>query len=343
MATFVQRGRRWKAQVKDKGKTRSKTFATKALAAAWAREQETLRDKGITPPRTDVTVADLWPAYLARREGVVAPSTLAKNRTHWRVHVEPAFGSHKVVTLRRSTVETWVAQATRDGVGTPTVEACVRLLSGLLDVAVDDEVVPANPARRVRLPRHLPERRRFVTEAEVDAVLDAIAEPTDRLLIALLAGTGLRIGEALGLTRAAVTPTTVEVRQVWTRRGMKPTPKSESSARVVPVPTTLREPLAEHVSLMLPTALLFPHRDDRNVAQRVLLPACEAAGVEPFTTHALRHHAASRWVAGGLPLFEVARALGHRDTRMVERVYGHLTPGAHDRLLAVMDGTRQAP
>jgi integrase len=40
-------------------------------------------------------------------------------------------------------------------------------------------------------------------------------------------------------------------------------------------------------------------------------------------------------VSGGLPLFEVARLLGHRDTRMVETTYGHLTPGLHDRALAI--------
>jgi integrase len=44
----------------------------------------------------------------------------------------------------------------------------------------------------------------------------------------------------------------------------------------------------------------------------------------PITFHMLRHTWASLAVMGGVPLTVVARNLGHRDTRMVETVYGHL-------------------
>jgi integrase len=108
----------------------------------------------------------------------------------------------------------------------------------------------------------------------------------------------------------------------------------------VPVPEEWRGPLTEHTRHMLPATLLWPGADDRNLNRRVLTPACEAAGVPTITVHELRHHAASVWVAGGVPLFEVARALGQADTRMVERTYGHLVPGAHDRLLAARKAAR---
>jgi integrase len=44
----------------------------------------------------------------------------------------------------------------------------------------------------------------------------------------------------------------------------------------------------------------------------------------PVTFHMLRHTWASLAVMGGVPLVVVAKNLGHVDTRMVERVYGHL-------------------
>jgi integrase len=55
--------------------------------------------------------------------------------------------------------------------------------------------------------------------------------------------------------------------------------------------------------------------------------ACEFGDIDPpITFHMLRHTWASLAVMGGVPLVVVARNLGHVDTRMVERVYGHLAP-----------------
>jgi integrase len=56
--------------------------------------------------------------------------------------------------------------------------------------------------------------------------------------------------------------------------------------------------------------------------------ACEAAELPPFTFHELRHTYASALVNHGVPLAYVAAQLGHTDTRMVERYYGHLSPNA---------------
>jgi integrase len=44
----------------------------------------------------------------------------------------------------------------------------------------------------------------------------------------------------------------------------------------------------------------------------------------PISFHSLRHTYASWSVMGGMPLMVVARNLGHADTRMVEKHYGHL-------------------
>src|SRR5262249_6452163 len=46
----------------------------------------------------------------------------------------------------------------------------------------------------------------------------------------------------------------------------------------------------------------------------------------PITFHGLRHTWASLAVMTGVRLLVVARNLGHADTKMVERVYGHLAP-----------------
>jgi integrase len=60
---------------------------------------------------------------------------------------------------------------------------------------------------------------------------------------------------------------------------------------------------------------------------RPMAEACQRAQINPAVSfHILRHTWASLAVMGGAPLMVVARNLGHADTRMVERHYGHLAP-----------------
>src|SRR5690606_38118194 len=54
--------------------------------------------------------------------------------------------------------------------------------------------------------------------------------------------------------------------------------------------------------------------------------ALKAAELENITLHELRHSYASTMVRAGAPLMVVAQALGHADTRMVEKHYAHLAP-----------------
>jgi integrase len=59
---------------------------------------------------------------------------------------------------------------------------------------------------------------------------------------------------------------------------------------------------------------------------RPMAEACARAGIEPAVNfHALRHTYASHAVMSGAPLLVVAKNLGHSDTRMVEKHYGHLS------------------
>jgi hypothetical protein len=61
--------------------------------------------------------------------------------------------------------------------------------------------------------------------------------------------------------------------------------------------------------------------------QRPLSTACAAARIDPpVNFHGLRHTYASRLAMRGVPLAVIATQLGHADTRMVEKHYGHLAP-----------------
>jgi integrase len=61
--------------------------------------------------------------------------------------------------------------------------------------------------------------------------------------------------------------------------------------------------------------------------KRPMAAACNRASIKPPASfHTLRHTWASLAVMNGVPLLVVAKNLGHSDTRMVEKHYGHLAP-----------------
>jgi integrase len=65
----------------------------------------------------------------------------------------------------------------------------------------------------------------------------------------------------------------------------------------------------------------------RSHQRRPMNEAVERAGIKPAANfHALRHTWASLAVMNGVPLLVVAKNLGHTDTRMVEKHYGHVAP-----------------
>lgn len=65
-------------------------------------------------------------------------------------------------------------------------------------------------------------------------------------------------------------------------------------------------------------------KDDAKTPMR---RACKVAQITPLVFHELRHTYASSLIAVGVPLMVVAQQLGHKDTRMVQKHYGHLDQG----------------
>jgi integrase len=73
--------------------------------------------------------------------------------------------------------------------------------------------------------------------------------------------------------------------------------------------------------------LMFGKLWTKSAQIRPMTDAVERAKIKPAASfHTLRHTWASLAVMAGMPLMVVARNLGHADTRMVEKHYGHLAP-----------------
>lgn len=162
-------------------------------------------------------------------------------------------------------------------------------------------------------------RVRYLTTAECTRLLNA-ADPEFRPLAQAALLTGCRFGELAALTVGDFNPDsgTLHIR----------TSKSGKGRHVV----LTEEGTAFFRSLSagrLATARMLSKADGgrwgKSHQGRPMRAACERAKIEPPANfHCLRHTYASLTVMGGAPLLVVARNLGHSDTRMVERHYGHM-------------------
>jgi len=164
-------------------------------------------------------------------------------------------------------------------------------------------------------------RIRYLTVAEAVRLI-AAADPQFRPLVQAALQTGCRYGELVRL----------EVRDFDADAGTVAIRRSKSGrARHVHLTDEGRQLLTAltagrgHHDLVLQKDNGEPWRNDHQT--RPMRDACVRAKIEPpISFHGLRHTWASLAVMGGVPLMVVARNLGHVDTRMVEKHYGHLAP-----------------
>jgi integrase len=162
-----------------------------------------------------------------------------------------------------------------------------------------------------------------------------LVHPTHRLMFELLAATGLRRSELLALEGCHLAldgeQPHVKVRQRVRRRrgqGLMIGPlKSRHARRDLPIPTHLADRL--HALDTPQDQLVFRSGigtviDPDNLAERVLAPACEEAGVEWAGFHTFRHTVASRLFAEGRNVVQVQRWLGHHAASFTLDTYVHL-------------------
>jgi integrase len=173
--------------------------------------------------------------------------------------------------------------------------------------------------------------RRFLTSRQLARLLAEIPERW-RTLFELLASTGLRISEAIGL-RVMDAGLESDAPCVHVRRaivnGQLTAPKSRHGRRTIPISLKLAERLREFVAGRGETELLFRGAHGAalragNLRYRVLIPAAERAGVPWARFHTLRHTCAAMLIDASASPLRLQRWMGHHSAAFTLDTYGHL-------------------
>ena len=95
----------------DNRQTDKRGFTTKRAAEAYAHTVEVKKLTGEFIPESAgrITVDELAPPWLARKEQATAPSHYRMLESAWRHHVRPVWGHRRVADISVVDVEAWVA------------------------------------------------------------------------------------------------------------------------------------------------------------------------------------------------------------------------------------------
>ncbi|MGH8733823.1 MAG: site-specific integrase, partial [Burkholderiales bacterium] len=152
----------------------------------------------------------------------------------------------------------------------------------------------------------------------------------------MLAATGLRISEAMGLRWSDLLldgdAPHLHVKRAIVK-GVIVAPKSRHGARLIALTHELAVMLRAHRPLGgAEDAFVFPGRDGAasdqgSLRRRVLVPAAKRAGLTGVGFHTLRHTCASMLIESGLSPLRLQRWMGHHSAAFTLETYGHLIDG----------------
>jgi integrase len=316
------------------------------MARDWFKLKATEQAGDFVPLDRPYTVADAVADYLAdykRRSGK------ATDRIEWAVGawIKPELGTMPLAKLTKRRIQDWhqkiadtparlrtrvgetqkhrEADASPEGVRRrrSTANRVLTILKAALNHAHrEGRCASDNAWRQVRAFREADAARlRYLSEEEAKRLTNACSQDL-RLLVTAALLTGCRYGELTLFTADDFNPDAGTIRVRVSKSG-KP--------RHVVLTQGGQEFFARLAADKAGSDLLLLRGNGRPWAkseqQRPLTAACEAARLNPpISFHGLRHTYASRLAMRGVPLAVIAAQLGHTDTRMVEKHYGHLAP-----------------
>ncbi len=260
-------------------------------------------------------------------------------------HLNPAFEQTQLRLITKDSVQNFLRLKSQSGLSWKTVKHIRTLFGTIIEAAVKDDFMADNPVRRTRLPRRGPVEEKSPIETEtVKELIEKLHEPS-RSIAALLARTGLRIGELLALRWQDIDleKGLLSVNQT-VYEGHFDEPKSKRSKRRIPLGPRCVETLAAlKRTEATPSTLVFSARNGsplsrRNLLNRQLKPAAKALKLTGVNWHWFRHAHATLLDSTGAPIGTTQALLGHSSSEITRGTYVHSIPA--DARQAVEDVER---
>lgn len=338
---IYRKGNRYIDQWKDNGRTRSKSYTTITAAVRGQAERKAL---GLNPSRERFDrYAHRWlDTTRGRTKRGLGVSTRADYRKITETWLIPRFRHKPVGDIGPRDVREFVdhlcQQTNRSGqpLAAATIRWIMTPLKAMLSEAYERQLTALDASHvKIVIPDRTQGKRRprTINAEQTTTILEALPAGY-RPLFSLLAYTGLRISEALGLQWQDLEQTSdglvLNVRRQFYRGQLVDHAKTHAGERQVAlVPELARELMRHRAATQYPaagdpvfTTMYGTHLSAHNI-RRMLRPVTEALGLEWVTPHVFRHSLATALADHGYHANQIARVLGHTDPGFTQRTYIH--------------------
>ena len=315
---------------------------------------------------TDARVSDLLERWLDLSEADLSPTTLRRYRGLIDVHIAGALGDRPLHKIRTSDLDAFYLALVRQvGLAPATVRQVHAILRRALGQAVRWGWIVSNPAVNTSPPRVRRPDIKPPTPVEVLRLIQTAdeADPEFSCFLRLAAATGARRGELCALRWSSFDPfghTVLIKRAVIEVPGglLEKDTKTHSARRIALDPDSLvlvdahQARMTERARIagveLATDPYLFsldpdcgrPWSPDRVTKRFVSLR--HRLGMESVRLHDLRHFAATRLLAAGVPVRTVSGRLGHANASTTLGVYAHFLEESDQQAADVMGNLLEA-
>lgn len=346
-------GRRYRVLYRrpDHLQTSKRGFRTKRDAQLYLAAVEVDKASGryTDPSKSRATVSSWMARWLATRPDLRATT---KTRVEGIIanYIDPELGRIAIGDLNRLRVQ---ERATELPGSPETIRKVVNVLSGALQLAVDDGRLRANPAIKLKLPKRVHALKRYLTHEQVAELADAVGQRSNGFehgydtLILTLAYCGLRWGELSGLRVRDIDFSkrrlTIQQTVVADKGYQRVEPPKDYEHRSIPIPNFLLGALrAQTRGRQSDDPVFYGSRTKTWLRNHTFRNgwfdrAADQTGLAGLTPHELRHTAASLAISAGANVKAVQRMLGHASASITLDVYADLFDDDLDAVATALD------
>lgn len=251
-------------------------------------------------------------SYLKNKQGI---ASIKRAEVAWKA-AKPFWGGLPVARVDIQTAVDY--RARRHHCRAITVRNELAVIRAALNWAERHKLIEKAPF--IQMPALPTAAVRHITKDEFRKLIGGAARPHVKLFLTLAVGTGARSNALLDLTWDRVD----FERDLITLNPQERIQTSKYRA-TVPMNAQLREALIEAKESAMSEYVIEHGREKVGSIKKGFAAACVRSGIKA-TPHMMRHSAAVWMAEGGIPMAQIARFLGHTDSRITERVYAKFSP-----------------